>query len=398
MNMITKHGVLQAHLSEWLACNGDKERRGALTKQLSQSLRMHGKSIPRSMKRLQMRSKAKVEKRGRPQEYGADVNAALCKVWEAMGCPCAENMPRELIAEYMSWFIAAREWNFDDGVTDKLLAMSEATKKRRTASFRKKRGMLRGRNATVSSPLKGMIPIRKSHTWHDLPPGFLQTDTVVHCGDLLTGDVVYSVGCVDFATYWSEYTAQWNKGEKATQDSLQTIRKRFPFLWKELHPDTGNEFINYHVHRWSKEEGIDMTRSEPYKKNDNMCIEERNNSIARKHLGYARLDNQLFVPIASEILRMACLFHNHFRPVRRMTGRVRVGAKWKRTFEKQSKTPYQRVFERNNVKVEIKTKLRVEHETLNPLELKKKLDMLKVELFRKLDYLSKKTSGTVTEL
>lgn len=361
-----------------------------LTKELARSLKMHTKSISRSMKRLQMKDRSVPDRHGRPEEYGADVNAALARVWDAMEHPCAENMPRESIDEYVAYFSAARQWNFTDATTDKLLSMSEATKKRRIASFRKKRGMLRGRSATVSSPLKGMVPIRKSHTWHALPPGYLQTDSVVHCGDLLTGDVVYSVGCVDFATYWSEYTAQWNKGERATQESLEMIRMRFPFPWKEVHPDTGNEFINYHVHRWATHERIAMTRSEPYKKNDNMCIEERNNSIARKHLGHVRLDDRSLVPLASEMLRIACLLHNHFRPVRRMTDKVRIGAKWKRKFEKKSQTPYQRVLERKDMSEEMKTRLRRAHEMLNPLDLKRKLDTLKAELAKKLDYQGKK--------
>lgn len=390
MNMATKHSVLRAHLKEWLACKGDKNKRGVMTKQLSQSLRMHIKSIPRSMKRLQTKSKSDKEKRGRPKKYGADVIAALVQVWEAMEYPCAENIPRDSIDEYIAYFMQEKRWSFSNETTDNLLIMSEGTKKILISEMRQKRGILRGRSATVSSPLKGMIPIRKSHTWVDLPPGYLQTDSVVHCGDLLTGDVIYSVGCVDFATYWSEYTAQWNKGEEATKVSLETIRKRFPFPWKELHPDTGNEFINYHVHQWSVKEKIDMTRSEPYKKNDNMCIEERNNSVARKHLGYARMADPSLVSLASEILKTACLLFNHFRPVRRMTDKVRIGAKWKRTFEKKSKTPYERVSERKDVSDDIKKALRAEHETLNPLELKRKLDILKAELGRKLEDLKKK--------
>jgi hypothetical protein len=392
MNMATKHAVLQAHLKEWLACKGEKNKRGTLAKRLSQSLHLHIKSIPRSMKRLQTKCKSDKEKRGRPKKYGADVNAALAQVWEAMEYPCAENMPCGSIDEYVSYFTKEKRWGFNNETTDNLLVMSEGTKKILISAMRQKRGILRGRSATVSSPLKGMIPIRKSHTWVDLPPGYLQTDSVVHCGDLLTGDVIYSVGCVDFATYWSEYTTQWNKGDTATKESLETLRERFPFTWNELHPDTGNEFINYHVHRWATEEGIAMTRSEPYKKNDNMCIEERNNSIARKHLGYARMDDSSLVPLASEILKTACILSNHFRPVRRMTDKVRIGAKWKRTFEKKSMTPYQRVLERKDISDDIKKALREEHETLNPLELKRKLDILKSELGQKLEDLKKKKS------
>jgi len=336
------------------------------------------------MKRLQLKNKTGIERRGRPEQYGADVRAALSVIWEALEYPCAENMTRMSIDEYVSCFIAKRAWNFTDEVTDKLLVMSEGTRKLCIASFRQKRGMARGRSATVSSPLKGMIPIRKSYTWVGLPPGYLQADSVVHCGDLLTGDVVYSVGCVDFRTYWSEYTTQWNKGQLATAESLQTVRERFPFPWREIHPDTGNEFINYHVHQWSVSEKIDMTRSEPYKKNDNMCIEERNNSVVRKHLGYARIDDESLVTLAGEILRIACLLHNHFRPVRRMISKVRIGARWKRKFEKMAQTPYRRVLERDDVPEKDKAVLRAAHLTLNPLDLKRDLDMLKEKLGRAL--------------
>jgi hypothetical protein len=390
MNMITKHTVLRTHLKEWLAYRGDREKRGEMTRRLARSLGLHEKSIGRAMRRLQSKDPHTTEKRGRSLYYGADVNAALCKVWEVMDYPCAENM-HSAINEYVTYFVQEKNWGFDDTITGKLNAMSLGTLKLRIASFRKKRGLGRGRSATVSSPLKGMIPIRKSHTWSGLPPGYVQTDSVVHCGDLLTGDVIYSVGCVDFPTYWSEYTAQWNKGQEATCKSLRLLRDRFPFPLQEIHPDTGNEFINYHVHEWATAEGIDMTRSEPYKKNDNMCIEERNNSIARRHLAYVRLDDQSLVPLASEILRVACLLNNHFRPVRRMVTKVRIGSQWKRTFEKEAKTPYQRVLEHKDISQEDKQALRATHAELSPLVLKRELDMLKKQLAKELLTSSKKS-------
>ena len=389
MNMRTKEEVLQAHLKRWLACKGKKKERGALTKQLSKSLKMHPKSIGRSMKRLQLKSNYKTpKKRGRKVLYGKDVDTALEKVWDEMEHPCGENM-HPMISEYIEYFIKDNDWEFGDETTLALKAMSLGTLKKRIAKLRKKRGIGRGKSATVSSSLKGIIPIRKSHTWKGLPPGHTQTDSVVHCGDRLTGDVLYSVGIVDFATYWSDYAVQWNKGQVATQKSLETLKDRLPFPLLEIHPDTGNEFINYHVHGWAQREGIAMTRSEPYKKNDNMCIEERNGSVVRKHLGYARLDDESLVEIAAEIMRIACLLHNHFRAVRRMTSKKRVGAKWKREFESVAKTPYQRVMEHDDVSQEVKDKLRAEHEKLNPLQLKRELDKLKKELSRRLKVLKK---------
>jgi hypothetical protein len=99
---------------------------------------------------------------------------------------------------------------------------------------------------------------------------------------------------------------------------------------------------------------------------------------------YARIDEVALVPLSARILELACIIHNHFRPVRRMTNKVRIGAKWKRTFEKEAKMSYQRVLENTEVSDEVKLRLREMHETLDPLSLKRELDMLKEELFKKL--------------
>lgn len=384
MNMATKQAVLKEHIGRWLKAKGNRKERSKLLDEFSKLLKIHRKSVGRAMRRLQLRDPSIPERRGRPILYGNEEIAALSLVWEAMGYPCAEHLTRSALETHIFFLQEDVIWSYSEDVTLSLLTMSESTKKRQIQTMREKRSLLRGRSATVSSPLKGMIPIRKSHTWQTLPAGYTQTDSVVHCGDRLTADLVYSVGMVDFATYWSEYTAQWNKGQEATKESLITIRERIPFDLIEIHPDTGNEFINYHVHAWAMQEGLLMTRSEPNKKNDNMCIEERNNSIVRKHLEYHRFDNTSLVPLTSEILCIACLLHNHFMPVRRMISKERVGAKWKRTFEKEALTPYERVLREETIPEQDKKVLRIAHDALNPLHLRRKLDTLKAELMKKI--------------
>ena len=386
--MATKREVLRAHLTEWLATKRYSQERRALRDRLAKTVKMHRNSVARSMRRLQLEQKSgATERRGRPKKYTKDVDAALSAIWEAMDKPCAEVL-HPMIDTYVEALENAGRWHYHDMTEALVKSISIGSIKTRIRIWREKEGGTRGYSVTRSSPLKTMIPIRKSHTWQGLPAGYLQMDTVVHCGDLLTGDVVYSVGGVDFATYWSEYTAQWNKGKEATRESIEMLLERFPFAIIEIHPDTGDEFINYHVHDWAVERGIEMTRSEPYKKNDNMCIEERNNTIPRRHLGYVRLDAVLLVPLAAQILRLASTMHNHFRPVRRMTDKVRIGAKWKRTYEKAAQTPYDRVLARRDVSAEAKTEIRAIHRALDPLRIKQELDTLKSELYQKISKLN----------
>jgi hypothetical protein len=384
MNMATKHEVLAEHLQEWLSCKRNKTKRGELTTDLAKTTKMHPKSIGRSMRTLQLRSnKRPPKKRGRPRYYDKAVDAAIYQVWECMEYPCAETM-HPMVGIYIKSYQNKQDWIHGDEVTGKLHALSLGTLKNRVGTMRTKENTLRGYSTTKPTAVQLLIPIRKSHTWQGLPPGYVQTDTVVHCGDLLSGDIIYSLGIVDFATYWSEYTAQWNKGQEATRESIETVVRRLPFRLFELHPDTGNEFINNHVYLWTQENNITMTRSEPYKKNDNMCIEERNNSIARRHLGYVRLADRSLVELAREILKIACLIHNHFRPIRRMMSKTRVGAKWHRVYEKVAKTAYARVLEQVAVSADTKTKLRAIHSTLDPLSLQLELAKLKKELEQKL--------------
>ena len=177
--MVTKHEVLQANLKQWLACRGDRDKRGEMIKRLSTSLSMHRKSIGRSMRRLQLKDHSVPGKRGRSVYYGKDVDAALFKIWEEVEYLCAENM-HGVIGDYVKYFTDDNDWNFSDETTGKVCGISVGTLKLRIKAFRKKKKLGRGRSATVSSPLKGMIPIRKSHTWVGLPPGYAQTDSVVH--------------------------------------------------------------------------------------------------------------------------------------------------------------------------------------------------------------------------
>jgi uncharacterized protein (DUF736 family) len=381
--MSTKREVLRANLKQWLATKPYSPERHTLVMELSKTLQLHPRSLGRAMKREQMRRTGRSRGAGRPVIYGTEVKAAVRLIYDSMDCICAENIHPE-IDTYIHWLVREKQWDFGAEAEALVKGISLGTLKNIVRSFRTKDGTLRGRSSTTPSTLKALVPVRKSHTWVGLPPGHIQMDTVVHCGDLLTGDIVYSVGAVDYATYWSEYTAQWNKGEIATTESTKRIRKRFPFPWCEMHPDSGTEFLNYHFLRFATNEKIAMTRSEPNKKNDNMCIEERNNTIPRRHVGYARIDDVSLVPVVSEILKIACVIHNHFRPVKRMISKTRVGASWHRTFEKKSKTPYARVLEHPALSQVIKDALRKEHDSLNPLELKRKLDTLKAGVTRKL--------------
>ncbi len=64
-----------------------------------------------------------------------------------------------------------------------------------------------------------------------------------------------------------------------------------------------------------------------------------------------------------------------FQAVRRTASKEGVGAKYVRTYEKLE-TPYMKMLAHPEVCDEVKTSLRAQYEKLNPLVLKRKLDMI----------------------
>ncbi len=92
-----------------------------------------------------------------------------------------------------------------------LLEISPATLDRLLAPARATHP-LRGRCGTKPGTLlKTEIPIRTG-SWDVSRPGYLEADSVAHCGASLAGDFIWSLTYTDIATGWTEGRAVWNKG------------------------------------------------------------------------------------------------------------------------------------------------------------------------------------------
>ena len=264
-------------------------------------------------------------------------------------------------------------WHHGEEATEKLLRMSEGLVKLRVGKFVHVRKMVRGKSTTKPGHILSIIPIRTG-PWNDAPTGTVQIDTVAHCGDSVAGDFVYTVNCTDVATLWGARRAQWNKGQEATIASMEQINRAISFPVLEWHPDSGNEFINWHCKGWCDGRGQELTRSRPNRKNDNCFVEERNGHVVRKWVGYTRLDAPEIVDALNEFYDILTPYLNHFVASRRIVSKERVGARWKIARERRSLTPYERVLARADVSHEIKARVRKEHETLNPLRMKREID------------------------
>ena len=382
MKMETKRELFARYKKEYYKAKTVQGGRKTLTKIIDTVKSVTGmgrKSIIRVFNWLQVKEPYLEEKRGRSLYYTPDVTCALKDVWEAGGEVCGELL-HPMIREYVSILERDKLWKHSDEATGKLLFMSMATMKERVGHFLKVRRKGRGVSSTSPSQLKHIIPIFHGD-WSEKLPGTGQIDTVVHCGHTLTYDMVFTLNYIDVPTLWDIMRAQWNKGQVATQESLLFVKEHLPWNILEVHPDTGSEFINWHMKGWCDTNKINMSRSRPSHSNDNMHVEERNGHIIRKWIGYMRLDCEEAVLALNNVFDVLCPYLNHFVASRRVIEKFEVNGKWKKKYEKVAKTPYQRVLENEHISGEVKNKLKLEHEKLNPLIMKREIDRLKKILY-----------------
>ncbi len=377
MTMATRNDIFTVHLSRYLKAS--KAERGKILDNVCFVTGMNRKAAVRKFRRLQCRSSTWTETRGRPLYYTPDVTVALKDVWEASSELCGE-LVHPIIAEYVAALKRDGLWKHPQGVTTKLLAMSEGTVKYRVDLFRKARSRRSGMSTTKPSKLKEIIPIFTG-PWAGKPPGFGQVDTVVHCGASLEGNMAFTVNWTDVATLWGKRRIQWNKGQLATRASLSVIKEKLPFPMRGAHPDTGSEFINWHIKDWCEANQVELTRSRPYHKDDNAYVEQKNGHIVRRFLGYTRIDCQAALPAMNDLYEVLDQYLNHFVPSRKCLEKVRIGSRYRKQYDK-AQTPYQRVLTHLSIPEDVKANLRREHGQLNPLLLKRQVDMLIARAFK----------------
>lgn len=255
----------------------------------------------------------------------------------------------------------------------KLSKISPATIDRLLKKY-KKRPFGKGRSYTKPGTLlKTQIPIRTFADWKENKVGFFEIDLCGHDGGIAKGDFAWTLNFVDVKVQWTEQVAVFNKAQKHVFAGIKTIRGRLPFPLLGYDSDSGSEFINNQLYRYSIQEKITFTRGRAGKKNDNAFVEEKNDSVVRRWVGYGRYDTQEQVDILNELYEALRLYANFFLPVMKLKEKVRIGSRVIRRYDNPT-TPYQRILQAREVSKEVKNRLRNQYKTLNLVKLKRQID------------------------
>ncbi len=181
---------------------------------------------------------------------------------------------------------------------------------------------------------------------------------------------------VDYATTWVEVRAMWGRGQAGTLAALQDVEASLPFDLLGLDSDNGGEFLNHHVLSWlqKRKRPVFMTRSRPYKKDDNAHVEQKNWTHIRQCFGYERHDNPAVVdPINALVKGAYGQLLNYFHASLKLEDKQRREGRVKRIYG-AAQTPLARVLASPEVTPQTKRRLEQEKARLNPFALKQAVD------------------------
>jgi hypothetical protein len=243
--------------------------------------------------------------------------------------------------------------------------------------------------------LRKQIPI-KTNQWNESVPGFVEADTVAHCGTSLMGNFVWSITLTDIFSGWTENAAVWNKSAHGVLTQLQLIENRVPFRMLGFDCDNGSEFLNYHLLEFFqiREKPVQFTRSRPYHKGDNAHVEQKNWTHVRQLFGYYRYEDQQLVALMNDIYQNEfSLLHNYFYPAMKLQDKMRIESKIKKLYD-HPQTPYQRLMQSDAIADTQKEKMRQTFESLNPFELQQRIQQKLKNIFRLVDIKLKGRTAT----
>ena len=312
-------------------------------------------------------------KSGSKPTYGEAERAVLKEIW--LGCeqPCG----KRLKAAVPLWL---PDYERERGalaapVHARVMRISPASADRLLEICRAKLGS-RGRCGTrPGTLLRQQIPIRTEH-WDVSGPGWLEADTVAHCGESMAGDFCWSVTLTDVHTQWTETRAVWNKGQHGVRERIAEVERALPFAILGFDSDNGGEFINWHLADYFlvRRRPVAFTRSRAYRKNDNARVEQKNWTHVRQLVGYGRLEDPAQAERLNDLyVNEWNLFRNFFCPAMKHLRTEVEGSRKKRIYDEPA-TPFERLKASAGADPSQIKRLEELKATLHPFELKRRIE------------------------
>ncbi len=200
------------------------KKRGILLDELCDLTGMNRKYLIRKLNKKKSQTKSR---RGAKPIYEPRIYLPIIKpIWLAADQICGKRM-KSVIKDWLP-FYEAEFGAIEEPLRLKVLQISSATLDRLLKPIKVN---FPGRGISGTKPgsiIKNQIPI-KTNQWEETKPGFMEADTVAHCGTSLEGNFVWSLTMTDILLTWTENRAVWNKGSYGVGLAIDDVEANLPF-------------------------------------------------------------------------------------------------------------------------------------------------------------------------
>ena len=335
------------------------------------------------------------QRKPRPRKYSYDALVVLQEVWRLSGQPSGKYLAA-IMVDTLERLVRFRELGkvqprVTPEVLDELRQMSAATIDRYLKPHKDAAYPVALSGTKPSHILRSSIPTRTSMDAPLTEPGFLELDTVAHCGHTLKGEFLWTLDATDPVTGWGMMRTVKNKAFVHVHAGLEFIRKHAPVPIRGMDFDNGGEFMNWSVIAWADELRIPLTRARAYKHNDNAHIEQRNGDWVRKHAFRYRYETGAEVALLNELWDLVMARKNHLLPCVKAIGFTQTKAGRKKRVYDAPRTPYQRLLDAGVLDEKTRARLQREHANLNPARITRRINQIQKQL---IDLAAARTQGT----
>jgi hypothetical protein len=345
--------------------SGPRKEKGRILDELCAVTGWHRKHAVRALRGIG--GKAADKPRQRACRYGATIKDAVVALWEASDRVCGKRLVA-MIPALLPALETHGRLRLDRQDRALVLRVSAATIDRLLVATKVAASGGRRRRAGFYSAVRRQVPIRTFNDWKDPAPGFCEIDMVAHGGTSVGGSFIQTLTMVDVATGWTECLPLLTREGALVVEAMKRAQSLFPWLILGADFDNDSAFMNDLVVPWCRSEGVEVTRSRAYKKNDQAFVEQKNGAVVRRLVGYGRFEGAETAAVLARLYAAARLHVNFFQPSFKLKEKRREGAKVIKRYHPPA-TPYQRALAHPKVGKAIKQRLRALYRTLDPVAL-----------------------------
>ena len=335
------------------------------------------------------------QRKPRPRKYSYDALIVLQEVWRLSGQPSGKYLAA-IMDDTLERLVRFRELGkvaprVTDQVLDELRAMSAATIDRYLKPHKDAVHPVALSGTKPSHILRSSIPTRTSMDDPLTVPGFLELDTVAHCGHTLKGEFLRTLTGTDPVAGWTMLRTLRNNASVHGHGGLEWMRQHAPVPVAGVDFDNGSEFMNWGVIAWADKHELPVTRGRPYKHNDNAHVEQRNGDWVRRHAFRYRYETEAEMALLNELWDLVMARKNHLLPCVKAIGWTHTSAGRKKRVYDAPRTPYQRLLDAGVLDEKARARLEREHAKLNPARITRRINQIQQQL---IELASARTRGT----